>query len=127
MEDDELQRQLQMDEESVSILGASFLELLSPSADECTAMATSVRASQIQLETQLDKLEGELERANACLTIPFDTAVYAKKIADCKKRLAASVSRMNTVESRITKMTEGLKKVAPEAFSSKDDNNDSEE
>lgn len=118
MEDDELQKQLRLDEESASTLGASFLELLSPSADECTAMATSVRASQIQLETQLDRLEVELNRANASLAIPFDPAVYTKKILDCKKRLAATMSRMNTVESRVKKMTEGLKKAVPDAFNS---------
>ena len=119
-----MQRQLQMDKESISVLSTSFLELLGPSADECTAMATSVRASQIQLETQLDKLEAELNRAKASLALPIDTVAYGRKIVGCRKRLAASMTRMNAVESRIKRMTDGLKKVVPEAFESSTDGSD---
>ena len=119
MEEDELtlEKQHQADEESAREMGTFLLNLLSPAAAECTAVAASVRASQTQLDTQLNKLEAELNRANACLTIPFDTVAYIKKIAECKKRLAATTARMNTVDARITKMSDGLKKAVPEAFS----------
>ena len=94
----------------------SLYNLLLPIAEQCNAHIDEVAASQMALSAQIDKLFVELERLKALTQCPTAFSPYSKKLIACRDRVENASRTLTSVETRVTRMTVGLRKRQPQAF-----------
>lgn len=94
----------------------SLYSLLLPVAEECNSHIDDIAAAQKALSDQIDKLVTELERLKTLTQCPTAFSPYSKKLISCRNRVDAASRALTSVETRVTKMTVGLRKLQPQVF-----------
>lgn len=94
----------------------SLYNLLLPVAEECNTHIDEIAATQKMLADQIEKLVVELERLKALTQCPTAFSPYSKKLIACRNRVDNASRALTAVETRVTRMTVGLRKLQPQVF-----------
>lgn len=103
-------------EASAEVLGKAFYETLLPIAEDYTAHVNEVIVTQQHLSESIDRLVLDLNRVKQSLFSVPEFNVYTKKLLASRAKVEALGRSLNTIETRINRMTMDIRRNYPDAF-----------
>ncbi|EDO34638.1 predicted protein [Nematostella vectensis] len=85
-------------------LAEGLMHLFKPAIEELDTKVHSVRQSQVEVRSQIDKLSEELHRLSELQDIPVDLDVYVKKLMNSRRKIMLVNNILQNAQERLGRL-----------------------